>query len=70
MAYFPNTENVDAIINSNIGLLSDSALRDAVLKSIVLQAISNNRDTNEHNRRNTFLFRFLHTNEPIFHLNK
>lgn len=59
LAYFPDTTNVDAIINGNIGLLSESALRDAVLKSIVLQAQSNNRDTNKQNHRNTFLFRLF-----------
>lgn len=59
MAYFPNTTSVDAIINGNIGLLSDSALRDAVLKSILLQAHSNNRGTNKHNHRNTYLFRLF-----------
>lgn len=59
VAYYSDTANDDAIINSNIGLLSDSVLRDAVLKTVILQAISNNRDTNKHNHRNTFLFRLF-----------
>lgn len=59
MAYYSDTANEDAIINSNIGLLSDSVLRDAVLKTVILQAISNNRDTNKLNHRNTFLFRLF-----------
>lgn len=59
VAYYPNTENVDAIISGNIGLLSDAALRDPIMKSVVFQAISNNRGTNEHNHRNTFLFRLI-----------
>lgn len=57
--YFPNLIDVDAIISGNIALLTDLAMGDPVLKSIALQANLNNRDTNKHNHRNTFLFRLL-----------
>lgn len=56
--YFPNITNVGEIINGNIGLLSDSFLDYAVLKSTALQANLNNRDKDKNIGR-AFLFRSL-----------
>lgn len=57
LAYFANSTSVGAIIDANTALMPDVVSWDATLKSIVLQANSNECNANKHNQRNTFLFR-------------
>ena len=56
-AYFVNTTSVDSIRQANIALLSDMYISDSVIKTAVLQANVNNIESNQNERKNTFLYR-------------
>lgn len=56
-AYFPNTNNVDAIRRGNIALWSDLSFIEGTVKAAGLQANANNKSPNVNKRKNTFLMR-------------
>lgn len=59
LAYFTDTNSIDAIRRGNVALMSDLEFSDGILKATVLQAKANanNKNTNEGDSKNTFLYR-------------
>lgn len=58
-AYFANASNIDSIKRANIALMSELNIADSVLKTVILQTMSNCREYTDNQRKNTFFFRLI-----------
>ena len=56
-AYSVNTTSVDLIQRANIAFLSDMHFGESAVKTAILQANVNNNESNQNERKNTFLYR-------------